>query len=88
MRMTILRQKMAVLVCLLAFASLPVWGQYFERNKIQYGPFDFSVLKTEHFQIFHYPKGAQPVMDAARILEAAWLITRTSLGMESRACRK
>ena len=57
---------------LLSFLPALAWGQYFERNKVQYGSFDFTVLKTEHFQIFHYPRGAQAVMDAARILETSY----------------
>jgi len=62
------------LACAVGLASFPVllWGQYFERNKVQYGAIDFSVLKTEHFQIYHYPQGAPAVVDAARILEAAY----------------
>ena len=31
-------------------------GQYFGRNKVQYESFDFQVLKTEHFDIYHYPE--------------------------------
>jgi hypothetical protein len=30
-------------------------GQYFGRNRVQYEDFDFEVLKTEHFDIHHYP---------------------------------
>jgi Tol biopolymer transport system component len=62
------------LICGAFLLCLPIlgWGQYFERNKVQYGSLDFSVLKTEHFQIYHYPKGAPAVMDAARILEKAY----------------
>ena len=59
---------------LFLFCFLPAlaWGQYFERNKVQYGSIDFSVLKTEHFQIYHYPQGTRAVMDAARMLEASY----------------
>ncbi len=45
---------------LFVLAPLLLWGQYFERNKVQYGTFDFSVLKTDHFQIYHYPEGLKP----------------------------
>ena len=64
--------KLLLSVCLLASLPVLLWGQYFECNKVQYGAIDFSVLKTEHFQIYHYPEGAPAVMDAARILEAAY----------------
>ncbi len=63
-----------VLVSALLLCLIPVftWAQYFERNKVQYGSFDFSVLTTRHFKIYHYPRGAPAVMDAARMLEAAY----------------
>ncbi len=64
--------KVFAVLCLLAGLPAFSWGQYFERNKVQYGALDFSVLKTEHFQIYHYPQGAPAVMDAARILESAY----------------
>ncbi len=64
--------KVFAVLCLLAGLPALSWGQYFERNKVQYGALDFSVLKTEHFQIYHYPQGAPAVMDAARILESAY----------------
>ncbi len=64
--------KLVLFAGLLAGFPALLWGQYFERNKVQYGAIDFSVLKTEHFQIYHYPEGAPAVMDAARILEAAY----------------
>ncbi len=63
-----------VLLSAVLCAGIPalLWGQYFERNKVQYGAIDFSVLKTEHFLIYHYPEGAPAVMDAARMLEQAY----------------
>ncbi|MGA2612132.1 MAG: BamA/TamA family outer membrane protein [Spirochaetia bacterium] len=64
--------KALACVCFLAALPALAWGQYFERNKVQYGAIDFSVLRTEHFQIYHYPQGTQAVMDAARILEQAY----------------
>jgi Tol biopolymer transport system component len=30
------------------------------------------VLKTEHFQVYHYPQGSPAAMDAARVLEVAY----------------
>jgi hypothetical protein len=75
-------------VSLLWSASLPAWGQYFGRNKVQYGTTDFSVLSTEHFQIFHYPPGAQAVMDAARILESAYARHADSFGYGIKGLQK
>jgi hypothetical protein len=31
-------------------------AQYFGQNKVQYQDFDFEVLRTEHFDIYHYPE--------------------------------
>jgi hypothetical protein len=44
-------------------------AQYFGRNKIQYEDFDFEILETDHFKIYHYPEEATAVADAARMAE-------------------
>ena len=44
-------------------------GQYFGRNKVQYDDFDFSTLRTEHFDIYYYPVESEAVEDAARMSE-------------------
>ncbi len=44
-------------------------AQDFGRNKVSYKVIDFSVLSTDHFRIFHYPREAPPVEDAAHLLE-------------------
>ncbi|MBI2186443.1 MAG: hypothetical protein HYU37_04885 [Acidobacteria bacterium] len=36
--------------------SLPASAQYFGQNKVQYHTFKFEVLKTEHFDIYFYPR--------------------------------
>jgi Tol biopolymer transport system component len=56
----------AVLVLLIPAAAS---AQYFERNKVRYGSFNFSILQSGHFRIYHYPEGARAVMDAERMLE-------------------
>ncbi|MDX1618452.1 MAG: hypothetical protein R3224_06680, partial [Balneolaceae bacterium] len=30
-------------------------AQYFGRNKVQYEDFNFQILETTHFDIYHYP---------------------------------
>ena len=65
-------RAVATLVILFIFLCLfpvPVSAQYFGRNKIVYKNFDFSVLKTEHFLLYHYPRGGGSVQEAARLLE-------------------
>jgi len=53
-----LRKLATVLVAYsVGFSIMPqqVEAQYFGRNRVQYEDFDFEVLKTEHFDIHHYP---------------------------------
>src|SRR5438105_10543239 len=47
----------------------PVSAQYFGRNKVQYKKLDFQVLKTEHFDIYHYPSEREGIDVAARLAE-------------------
>jgi hypothetical protein len=54
----------------------PVQAQYFGRNKVQYQKFDWQVLKTEHFDIYFYPREREAAAQAARMAER-WL-TRLS----------
>jgi uncharacterized membrane protein YgcG len=56
---------------LLFFLSIPTlsFGQYFERNKVQYRTFDFFVKKTDHFLVHHYPRSAEAALDSALMLE-------------------
>src|SRR5262245_2651565 len=44
-------------------------AQYFGRNKVQYEKFDFEVMKTEHFDIYHYPTERAVVEQTARMAE-------------------
>ena len=57
------------LVALLLLVPGALYAQAFGRNKVSYRPIDFSVLTTDHFLIYHYPKEAPPVLDAAHLLE-------------------
>jgi len=60
-----------LLAGLLALAA-PLQAQYFGRNKVQYQPFDFEVIRTEHFDVHFYPQERQAAMDAARLAERAY----------------
>ncbi len=44
-------------------------AQYFGRNKVQYEDFNFKVLHTEHFDIYHYPREAKAIKDLGRLSE-------------------
>jgi hypothetical protein len=59
------------LVCLLLAPALssPAAAPYFGRNKVEYRDFDFRTLRTEHFDIYYYPREERAVPDAARMAE-------------------
>ncbi len=46
-----------------------VFGEYFGKNKVQYGEFKFKEMQTEFFKIYYYPSEKSVVKDAGRILE-------------------
>lgn len=59
-----------ILLCVLVAVSVrPAGAQYFGQNKVPYETFDFQVLRTEHFDIYHYPAEADAVALAARLAE-------------------
>jgi Tol biopolymer transport system component len=53
----------------LVMAPAPGSAQYFGRNKVQYDDFDFSVLKTPHFDFHYYAEETEATLDAARMGE-------------------
>src|SRR3989442_710555 len=44
-------------------------AQYFGRNKVEYDDFKFSVLKTEHFDVYFYPTERAAANQAGRMAE-------------------
>ena len=53
----------------LLVSALGAWApaidaQYFGRNKVQYRTFDFQLLQTEHFDVYHYPEEAEAAVEA------------------------
>lgn len=55
--------------CLLTALSLPVHGQTFGRNKVQYDRVDFRVLATPHFDVYHAQEDAAAAQIAAALAE-------------------
>ncbi|HEX9729377.1 MAG TPA: BamA/TamA family outer membrane protein [Gemmatimonadales bacterium] len=53
----------------LAVTASPTEAQYFGRNKVQYERFDFVVLRTEHFDIYHYPEEREAAVLSGRMAE-------------------
>lgn len=47
----------------------PAHGQSFGRNKVNYERFDFSVLRTDHFEVYYYTAEKRTATDAGVMLE-------------------
>lgn len=69
-------QARAIYFCLLVacVVAAPAFArhaeaQYFGRNKVEYRDFDFQTLRTDHFDIYYYPREEQAVRVAARMAE-------------------
>lgn len=56
-------------VSLLSLGVQEASGQYFGRNKVQYSDFDWKVLQTEHFDIYHYASAQEAAVEAGRMAE-------------------
>jgi Tol biopolymer transport system component len=68
------------LAAALLFAAPAFLGaQYFGRNKVQYESFDFSILRTEHFDVYFYPSERAAAGQAARMAERWYLRLSTLL---------
>ena len=61
--------RLTVILCFVLALSGVTHAQYFGRNKVQYGKFDFKVLKTEHFDIHFYSSEAAVAPIAGRMAE-------------------
>ena len=56
--------------CLLASPfSGDARAQYFGRNKVEYRGFNFQTLRTDHFDIYYYPREEAAARQAARMAE-------------------
>ena len=63
---------------LLMLAAPDGEAQYFGRNKVQYEQFDFEVLNTAHFKIYHYPQAREATADASRMAER-WYVRLSTI---------
>jgi Tol biopolymer transport system component len=66
---TAVRRAVAAAVALLLATASAVSAQYFGQNKVQYRNLDFRILKTEHFDIYYYPRESTGVALAAEMAE-------------------
>jgi hypothetical protein len=63
------RAALAVVASLILAATVPAEAQYFGRNKVRYRTFKFQILKTPHFDIYHYPEEKLAVEMAGQMAE-------------------
>ncbi|MEZ4456758.1 MAG: BamA/TamA family outer membrane protein [Gemmatimonadales bacterium] len=63
-----------LLLLVVAAVLLPgsLAAQYFGRNRVQYGRFDFQIVQTEHFDVYFYPAERDAAMDIARMAERSY----------------
>lgn len=57
-----------ILICLFIFPEL-LNAQYFGRNKVQYEDFDFEILHTPNFDLYHYPREKEAVKNLGKLSE-------------------
>jgi hypothetical protein len=63
------RCRALVAMALFLLGLLPAHGQYFGGNKVRHESFDFTVLRTEHFDIYHYDETREAAALAAVLAE-------------------
>ncbi len=56
----------------LILAPALVSAQYFGRNRVQYGRFDFKIIQTEHFDVYYYESERPAALDVARMAERSY----------------
>ncbi len=61
------------LLIVLLIGTLSIQAQYFGQNKVNYEMFDFSVLRTDHFQIYNYLENNEVLEDFASLSERWYL---------------
>ncbi len=62
----------------------PSQGQYFGQNQVRWDQFDFQVLETERFLLYHYPHHDAAIQDAARMAERWYERIARSFGFDLR----
>jgi len=81
----VLKRTIATAVVLL-LSAVSADAQYFGRNKVQYDRFEFSILETEHFDIYYYAEERSAAELAARMAER-WY-ERLSLALDHTFTRR
>ncbi|MFP8489337.1 basic secretory protein-like protein [Gracilimonas sp. Q87] len=76
--MLIKKLFLSLLVIASTLIPFALEAQYFGRYPVQYEDFDFQVLETDHFDIYHYPQEAKAVKDLGRLSER-WYIRYSAM---------
>ena len=73
-----------LLCALLALLLVPAaaGAQYFGKNKVRYGDFDFRVMETPHFDIYYYPAVKAAARQAGVLAERWYEVLSKRLGHE------
>ncbi len=66
----------------LPLIGIILFSQYFGQNKIQYKNFDFSVLRTQHFNIYFDKGGEDLAAFAEEVLEDGYVLLSEDIGIE------
>jgi Tol biopolymer transport system component len=68
--------RLLIVATLLSLASSGTaaaqYGFYYGRNKVQYDSFEWRILRTEHFDIYHYPEMEELARQGATFAEEAY----------------
>src|SRR6185503_12671228 len=67
-----MKRRIGLAALLLAVLPAALPAQYFGRNKVQYGRFDFKIIQTEHFDVYYYPVEREAAIDIARMAERSY----------------
>ena len=65
-------RRVLLLAAALMLGAPGVAGQYFGQNRVQYRHLKFSVIETEHFDVYYYEDERAAAMDAARMAERSY----------------
>lgn len=65
-------RRLLLVVAVLALLPSLLAAQYFGRNRVQYGRFDFKIIQTEHFDVYYYGGERTAALDIGRMAERSY----------------
>ncbi len=82
-----MRRFSGLAAALLLCSAGPAAAQ-FGQNKVQYGNFDFQIIRTEHFEVYFYERERPAALDAARMAERGYARHVRFLADERHGCER